>query len=330
MKTKGAKSVSLTSRERVERIIHFEKPDRVAFNFWMDRRRMAELDARHGPDFRVRHYDADIVESIIPIPYPQGRMAQRKGTSWLAEPLFASFEDARAIALPDPADPALYESLAYDLRRFADRAVIADLPNVLTYVEGMRSQEMLYLDMLLEPEAVKAFFGRLSDVMAGAADQVCRTDIAALYVMDDIAFNRGLLMSPAQFREFVLPHWKKVIDAAHAHHKPVFFHTDGNAEPIWDVFAEELGVRMLNPLQPNLQDISAFKRTYHGRMGVYGGIDTARLHLMSLTQIKEHVEDLFMKAGGDGGLIVSTHDLDYSISDEQLDAFVEAIKACVY
>ena len=51
----------MTSRERVERAIRFEKPDRVPFNFWMDRRRMTELDARYGADFRPRHYGADIV-----------------------------------------------------------------------------------------------------------------------------------------------------------------------------------------------------------------------------------------------------------------------------
>ena len=40
--------------------------------------------------------------------------------------------------------------------------------------------------------------------------------------------------------------------------------------------------------------------------------------------------DLFEKAGHSGGLIMSTHDIDLTMTDEQLDILVEAIKGCVY
>lgn len=320
----------MTSRERVERAIRFETPDRVPFNFWMDRRRMAEFDAKFGDNFRVSHYGADVVESFAIPPFPTGKMESGMGTQWLVEPLFECFTQADQIALPDPSDPDLLKLIEQDLKTYKDKAVIADLPNVLSMVEQMRPQAQLYLDMMMYPEEVKRFFHRMSDVMAAAAERICKLDITALYVMDDVAFNSGLLMSNEMWREFVFPHWKQVIDVAHAAGKPVFFHTDGKADSIWDAFNEELGVRMLNPIQPNLQDLRDYKARFHGKMGCYGGIDTGTLHEKSPAQIREHVADLFEKMGAGGGLIMSTHDIDYSISDEQLDTFVDAIKACTY
>ncbi len=322
--------MAMTSRERVERAINFEKPDRVPFNFWMDRRKMDELDARYGEPFRVTHFGADVIEHVMPIPFPRAVHEERSGTQWMVKEAFDSWDETAALAMPDHDDPAIYEGIEADLKRFPDRAVLADMPNVLTMTEAMIRQERFYMDMLTYSDAVKAFFHRMSDVMSAVADRVCRMDIAALYVMDDIAYNTGLMMSPDHFREIVMPHWKKVIDVGHAHGKPVFFHTDGKVDALWDVFADELRVRMLNPLQPDLQNVGDFKKGYHGRTGIYGGLDTGKIHTMTPEQVRQHVLELFEQAGADGGLIMSTHDIDHSISDETLEAMVTAIKECVY
>ena len=322
--------MSLTSKERVERIINFKTPDRVAFNFWMDRRRMSEFDMIYGDNFRISYYDADVIESFLLIDFPHGRFETANGIAWLAEPLFTDYEQSRNLKMPDPNDPKIYSTLFEDLEKYRDKAVICNMPNVLTVMEAIRPQIDLYIDMFTSAQELKDLCNRLSDVMVAVAEKVCQTDITALYVMDDCAYNKGLLFSPAHLREFVLPHWIKVIDVAKEYGKPVFFHSDGNLEEIWDIFAYELKIRMLNPLQPNLQDIGLFKLKYYEQTGIYGGVDTSMLHLMTPEQIHEHVRDLFEKAGHGGGLIISTHDIDYNITIEQLDAFVAAIKSCRY
>jgi len=321
----------MTSRERVECAIRFEKPDRVPFNFWMDRRRMAELETKYGPEFRLKHFGADLIENFECFPpFPAAEYETQSGTSWMVRELFEDWEDTKAIVLPDPKAPALYEALHYRLKQYADRAIIVNSPGPLTIIEMMKRQENLYTDMLMCPEEVKAFFDRISDVMAMVAEQVCKEDITALYVQDDVAYNNGLLLSEKQLREFVLPSWKKVIDVGHAHEKPVFFHTDGKVDSIWPLFADELGVRMLNPLQPELQDLREFKRLYHGKMGCYGGLPTGRLHLMTPEEIQHMVIALFNDVGADGGLIISSHDIDYAMSETQLDALASAVRECTY
>ena len=320
----------MTSRERVERTIRFEEPDRLPFNFWMDRRRMDELNTQYGEDFRVTHFDADVVEAMSMVPFPSGCFEEKCGTSWMVEPLFEDWSETPEIELVDPNEPSLTAHCEAMLKRYPDKAVVANLPNVLTHVEGMISQADFYMDLMDEPERIGIFFHRMSDIMAAVAERLCKLDITALYVMDDVAANSGLLMSPAQVREHILPHWKKVIDVAHANNKPVFFHTDGKVVELYDLFADELKVRMLNPLQPDLQDCGKFASEYMGRTGIYGGLYTGRIHIMDPAEIRTHVFDLFEKAGQDGGLIVSSHDLDISTTEEQLNALVGAIKECRY
>ena len=320
----------MTSRERVERTIRFEEPDRVPFNFWMDRRRMDDLDAKYGADFRVTRFDADVVEAMSMVPFPTGRFEEQAGTHWMVEPLFKNWNETLDLELPNPSDPSLTANTEAMLKKYPDKAVIPNFPNVLTHVESMISQADFFMDLMDEPELVGQFFHRMSDIMAIVADQLCSLDITALYVMDDVAANSGLMMSPSQVREHILPHWKKVIDVAHAHGKPVFFHTDGKVDELYDLFADELKVRMLNPLQPDLQDVGEFARDYHGRTGIYGGLYTGRIHMMAPDEIRAHVFDLFEKSGKGGGLVISSHDLDISTTEEQLDALVGAIKECTY
>ncbi len=321
----------MTSRERVERTINFEKPDRVPFNFWMDRRRMAELDAKYGHDFRLTHYGTDVIESYAVFPkFPSAEYREEAGTNWMVKELFDDWSEAPDIPMPDPLDPDIYVQLDAHVRDYPDKAIIVNSPGVLTIIEMMRTQESLYVDICMYPEEVKAFFDRISDVMARAAEEALRRDVTALYVQDDIAFKNGLLLSEEQLREFVVPHWQKVIDVARERDLPVFFHSDGNVTDAWDLFCHDLDVRMLNPLQPELQDIGEFKRRYHGKMGCYGGLQTSAIHMLSPDELRAHVFDIFGKLGEDGGLILSSHDIDYAVTEEQLDAMVGAIKECVY
>ncbi|HOJ34183.1 MAG TPA: uroporphyrinogen decarboxylase family protein [Candidatus Hydrogenedentes bacterium] len=322
---------SITSRERVERTIHFAEPDRVPFNFWMDRRRMAELETKYGAEFRVRHYGADLIESYGSMPpFPHAEYVVREGTAWMVREAFDDWREAKNLPMPDPLQPSIYEMLNDHLRNFPHHAIIVNSPGVLTILEMMRRQENIYVDMLSYPEEVKDLFERISSVMAIIAEQVCQRDITALYIQDDIAYNNGLIVSIETIREFLLPYWKKVADVAHAYGKPVFFHSDGKVDAVYDLLYKDLGVCMLNPLQPELQNIAQFKEEYNGKMGLYGGIATARFHTMAPDEIRRHVFDLFEQAGRGGGLIMSSHDIDYAVTEEQINAYVEAVKACRY
>lgn len=119
----------MTSRERVERTIRFELPDRVPFNFWIDRRRMAELKNEFGPEFRVTRFGTDVIESYKCMPpFPTGQSKQQAGTYWMVKELFENWSEAETIPSPDAGAPDLTAPLEDHLKQFPNHAIIVNSP----------------------------------------------------------------------------------------------------------------------------------------------------------------------------------------------------------
>lgn len=75
----------MDSRERVRRAFRRELPDRPAFNFWMDRDMLAEYERELGPEFRVTHFGADVIEVFPDVAWWKGLERQARavsGTVW--------------------------------------------------------------------------------------------------------------------------------------------------------------------------------------------------------------------------------------------------------
>ena len=87
----------VTSRERVQCVLRGELPDRVPFNFWMGRDKMAEYDERWGADFRLTHYDVDVIEAFLSydwIPGLKPSMYDDGKTNWQLQSMLDSVEQA--------------------------------------------------------------------------------------------------------------------------------------------------------------------------------------------------------------------------------------------
>lgn len=66
----------ITSKERVLTALAGDRPDRVPFSFWMDRRLMEDYAQRFGDEhFRVSHYGADVIETLLQPDMPARSMS---------------------------------------------------------------------------------------------------------------------------------------------------------------------------------------------------------------------------------------------------------------
>lgn len=87
----------MASRDRVQRVLNGELPDRLPFNFWMDRDLMAKYDEKWGADFRVTRYGADVIEAFAIMPFWSGlpmKTLNDGKTVWQLEPLVDNMKDA--------------------------------------------------------------------------------------------------------------------------------------------------------------------------------------------------------------------------------------------
>lgn len=325
--------MSLTSRERVRRVLRRELPDRVPFNFWMDRDAMQRYDELLGDSFRISYYDADIIEVFPSIPWWQDLQVKTRrlsGTNWQLRPLVDSIEFSKELVLPDPNHVEYYDCIQNMRKRYPDKAIFVNILGPLDHAFALRLYEGVFLDMFDHPDALERFLMSVGDVVAEIVRYVCTLDVDAIYLMGDVCDNNGPMMSMELLRRFWLRPLERAIDTAKSTGFPVLYHTDGNVSKLLDLFVEAR-IDGINPLQYDVNDLEYFARYYGDRLLVYGGIDNRQIIPNgTFSDITRHIEYLFETLGRTGGLILSSHDIPGDTPKANLDMMVSIIKRCCY
>lgn len=317
----------MDSRTRVLKALRHEKPDRVPFNFWMDRRLMQRYEDRFGdPHWRVTHYGADVIETFALLAFPLGPGIERDGTRWQTGPAMASWADASSLELPDPSAEPVYDWIKRDLDQHPEVAVFLDLPTPWGVIAGIRSYELIYMDMLDEPERFKELARRIADIQTEAVQRALDLGVTCLYLMEDLATTTGLSMSPAMLHEFCLDFCRDQAAAAQERGVPILWHSDGNTIDLIEHLLP-LGVCAINPLQYHLHDYREFKQRFGDRVALYGGVDNCfTIPNGTPAEVRAQVLDVFEKIGRpDGALILSSHDIPLNTPEENIETMVHTI-----
>ena len=316
--------ISMTSKERVEYALSFKEADRMPFNFWMDRRMLEDYDKKFGEDFRVNHYDADVIEVFPILAWPEGESEMRDGTCWRIKPLLEDWSKADELVMPEVTEDT-YADIRRNLEKYPDKAVFVNIPGPFTILNAIRLLDNVYYDVYDYPEEMHRLIKRIMDIQNEVIKEIVKMPITAVYFQDDIASSKGVMLAPQMLDEFVFDYFKEGIAAAKAAGKFVVFHSDGNVTDVLDRLVE-LGINAVNPLQPEFNDFEAFKKKYHRRLAVYGGMDNTKIIPLSTAgEVRAHVRDVYNKLGAGGGLILSSHDIPIYCPQENVDAMVEEI-----
>ena len=126
------------------------------------------------------------------------------------------------------------------------------------YARGM---EVLMMDMMTEPELADFLLDVVTENSIKSAVNYAKAGVDGLFLGDDVGMQHSIMMSRELYCRFLKPRLKRVIDAARSV-KPdliVFYHSDGYVTPfIPDLI--EVGVNVLNPIQPECMDFEALYR----------------------------------------------------------------------
>jgi uroporphyrinogen decarboxylase len=136
-------------------------------------------------------------------------------------------------------------------------------------------------------------------------------------------------MSPATFREMVKPKMGYMIGELKRSSSAVkvAFHSDGYIEPVIDDLVE-VGVDLLNPVQPESMDPAALKQRYGRRLAFWGTVSTQRTFPFgSAAQVRAEVRERIRACGPGGGfLLAPTHNLQLDVPFENIRAFYDAAR----
>lgn len=101
----------------------------------------------------------------------------------------------------------------------------------------------------------------------------------ALFIWEDMCYKQGPLISPAMFREFMLPNYQKLTACARDHGvRHVIVDTDGNCAALLPLFIEG-GVTVLHPFETAADmDVVEVRKAFP-KLGIMGGIDKRKIGL---------------------------------------------------
>lgn len=254
----------MTSRELVYKTLDFEmKPgDRIQRHLWSlpwaeeNHPGMVSAIQEEFPDDICMVPGFHTVEAkVTGSMYDIGTYIDEWGCIWenkqsgiigeVKVPIVDDWNDTSRVHIPE-------EVLSIDIEkvnafcRESDKFVLAGaFQRPFERLQFIRGTEQLYMDLALEDDLLYAFIKEMHEFHLRELDVWSRTDVDALFFMDDWGAQKSLLIHPEMWRKVFKPLYKDYIDLAHGAGKKVFMHSDGY---IVEIFPDliELGLDAVN------------------------------------------------------------------------------------
>jgi uroporphyrinogen decarboxylase len=262
------------------------------------------------------------------IPYDT-RFGPGAYTEMVAHPLS---DDAALDAYepPDPLRPELFVEAEHLIRDFKSEYWIVGM-TVCTIFEAawaLRGYEQLLTDFKLDASLADRILDIPFRHHLATASRLVDMGVDMIWTGDDVGAQHAMLMSPETWRRFLKPRLGAFIATLKQKNPAlkVAYHTDGS---IYQIIPDliEIGVDVLNPIQPQSMDPVRLKREYGDRLCFWGTIDIQQtLPYGTPDEVRAEVRDRLHTVGAGGGLIIGpTHNVQLDTPMENFRTMVETV-----
>ncbi len=231
---------------------------------------------------------------------------------------------------PDPTRPELYAEAERVIRAFRDEYWIVGV-TVCTVWEtawALRGYEQLMIDMLVDPDLADRILDIPFRYHVAAAERLTAMGVDMIWAGDDVGMQTGMLLAPATWRRFLKPRLAEFIARVKAVNPDVrvAYHTDGDVREIIPELIE-IGLDVLNPVQPGCMDPAWLKRRYGRSLAFWGSIDEQRtLPFGSPADVRAEVLTRLSTIGAGGGCILGpTHHVQLDTPLDNFWAMIDTI-----
>ena len=255
-------------------------------------------------------------------PFGVGHYTEPKGHPLADDAALSSYR------APDPCRDALYADAADAIARFGGEYYIAGVV-VTTIFEAawaLRGLERLMMDFVQAPETADEVLEIPFRYHLAAAERLVRLGVDMIWLGDDIGQQTGMLISPRHWRRFLKPRMAELISTLKGINPAlkIAYHTDGAVEAVIPELIE-IGIDVLNPIQPAAMDPAQLKREYGRELCFWGSMDEQRtLPFGAPDDVRHEARERIATLGAGGGLILGpTHHVQLDTPLENFWAMVE-------
>jgi len=352
----------MTPRERILTTLLLKEPDRVPMVLTdFNREAFRIFKERTGYDDPNRYFGVEIDLGYVEFkatkldlnryaPFHRGKFSlgsitfNEWGTGFVvgSNPAFdyhippltyiSSVEELKEYPFPDFEASYRHEHLEEEVKKIKDKKLAVVAPLEMTIFEvawQIRGFNELMTDFLINEDLPEFLLDRITELRCFQAKRYAEAGVDIIRLGDDVGTQHKLMMSPDLWRKWLKPRLIKVINSVRKVNPNIFifYHSDGYIEPIISDLIE-IGINILNPVQPECMDPAKLKRLYGDRLVFWGTISIQRtLPFGTPEDVRKEVKERIETVGKGGGLIISpTHAIEPEVPYENIFGFVEAVK----
>jgi len=310
---------------------------------------MVEIDEEilEALDVDFRSIFLNARDGWTPVVHPDGTFSDEWGirfrdvgnyTEMVGQPLArASLDDLAKFPWPDLRDASRVRGICQKARDWRDRGYAVALGSVggriFEQAQWLRGMGNFLEDLLVNVEFAEALMDRLVAIQKDFFDTVLAEVGELLDVIcmgDDLATQRGLMLSPETYRRLIKPRQAEVY--RHVKGKcraKIMHHSCGAVAPFVEDLIE-IGVDILNPVQPLAEGIDRerLKRRFGKNICFWGGVDEQKaLPFGSESDVRAEVRRAVESLGRGGGYILSAaHNVQPDVPPENIVAMCAACR----
>lgn len=310
----------MNSLERVKTAIAHQPSDRPPYFLWLTRDAQQKVRDALGVEDPIAWLDNDILD--VKVPWWNWRPA---------EPDWGQFETPtsriRTIGTGS------YENLEDNIKTLRDSTdkylLVRIYGSHFEKANFARGIENFLCDIARDYDFAKRLCRSIIEKNIVMLENVLDiAEIDGVLLGSDWGSQRGLLMSPAVWDELIRPGEQEEYDLIHAYGKDVWVHSCGAIEPLIPRLIE-MGLDVLNPIQPECMDIYQLKENYGRGLTFWGGVSTQKtLPFGSPEEVRNEARQVRdAMAQGGGYIFAGGQELQDDVPVENIRAMLEVARS---
>jgi len=167
--------------------------------------------------------------------------------------------------------------------------------------------EPMAIKSIEEPELLGDILEKLTGLAVEAIDQAAaHPATGAVFYADDMGFKTSTMLSPAFFREWIIPCQKRIAEACHKHGKLFLFHSCGYVDTLMEDLIEVVKIDAIHSFEDIIEPVESVFQRYGDRIAVLGGVDVNLLAQGTAHQVRARCREILDVCGGRGGFALGS------------------------
>jgi uroporphyrinogen decarboxylase len=202
--------------------------------------------------------------------------------------------DYLAVRMPDPGSPGRLDGCTPLVAALGPSHYLVGTTHQAVWERyaQLRGAERAFEDLLAGPRERDQLLDAIVEYQVNLIRRwASLRNVDALFLTDDWGSQRSLLVAPETWREIFRPRYRRLVEAAHDVGLDVIFHSCGNVAAILGDLVD-LGIDVIDPLQPEALDLAWVAREFGGRVAFAGGLPVQALPMLRPSEVRDTVRRL--------------------------------------